>query len=70
VTVAAGCLAGAALSYGLAAVTARWLPTLELTATGVDVALVSLVLISVSPVGATVPMIRLRRIDPVEAFRP
>ena len=68
--VLAGSLLGAALAHALAAALDRTLPTIELTYRALDLAGV-LALSSVAGVAAALaPVARLRRIDPLEAFRP
>lgn len=67
---AAGCLAGGGLVTALARITARWAPTLEVSVRTLDLVGVLLLLTAGAVVAAVVPLLRLRRVDPVDAFRP
>jgi ABC-type antimicrobial peptide transport system permease subunit len=66
----AGTLAGALLTELLRWSTDRFAPTLELSTQPLDLAGVVLVFVIVGILAALVPLLRLRRIDPIEAFRP
>lgn len=66
----AGTLAGALLAELLRWSTDRFAPTLELSTRPLDLAGVMLVFVAVGILAAVVPLLRLRRIDPIEAFRP
>jgi hypothetical protein len=68
--VVAGTLAGAALTELLRWATDRFAPTLELSTRLTDLVSVVLVFVVVGILAAVIPLLRLRRIDPVEAFRP
>jgi ABC-type antimicrobial peptide transport system permease subunit len=63
-------LAGALLTELLRWSTDRFAPTLELSTQPLDLAGVVLVFVIVGILAALVPLLRLRRIDPIEAFRP
>lgn len=65
-----GCLIGAAAVTALAGAAARWAPILELSVRAPDLLGVFLLLTGGALAAAIVPLRRLRRIDPVEAFRP
>lgn len=67
---AAGCLAGVALAKATGWVLGRWLPTLALTFGIVDTAVVGVVFLVAALVAALLPILRLQRVDPLEAFRP
>lgn len=64
---AVGGAAGTRLTQGL---TARWAPTIAMNATLADALGILGLLLLVGAVAAVLPLARLRRIDPVEAFRP
>jgi hypothetical protein len=66
----AGALGGALLTELLRWSTDRFAPTLELSTELVDLVGVVAVFVAVGTLAATVPLLRLRRIDPIEAFRP
>jgi len=65
-----GVATGAALAQVLAWGTDRWMPTLALAPRLGDVLVVALLYVAMALVAAAGPLLRLRRIDPVEAFRP
>ncbi|MGK7312766.1 MAG: ABC transporter permease [Candidatus Longimicrobiales bacterium M2_2A_002] len=65
-----GCLAGAGAVTAVAVVTTRWAPIVELSVRGPDLLGAILLLTGGAVAAAIVPLRRLRRIDPVAAFRP
>ncbi len=67
---AAGCVAGVALALATAWILDRYLPTVALTFGAADAAAVVVVFVSAGVVAASVPILRLQRVDPLEAFRP
>ena len=67
--VLAGAAAGGALALGLARLLDRFLPSVELTYVAGDFLLVLLLFLAAGVLAAAVPVVRLRRIDPLEAFR-
>ena len=69
-TAALGVLTGILLVVALTALTNRWVPTITVAARWTDGVLALAVFAFVSLVGAMLPALRLRYIDPVEAFRP
>jgi len=66
----AGTTAGAALSHLLGLLLDRLLPTIELTYRPTDTALVFALFAAAGLVASWLPVARLQRIDPLEAFRP
>jgi putative ABC transport system permease protein len=60
---------GASLSCAFRSALVRWFPTVGLAIEARDVLAIVLVLCLAALVSAGIPLIRLRRIDPVEAFR-
>ena len=68
--VATGGLLGLALAIGLGWTLDRVLPTVPLTFVGTDVAFILGLFVVCGLGGAIVPVVRLHRIDPLEAFRP
>jgi putative ABC transport system permease protein len=68
VVVGAGAGAGAAGLLSLA--TARWVPTLELALQPADAGVVIALFAAVGALASVGPLVSLRRLDPVEAFRP
>jgi putative ABC transport system permease protein len=67
--VVAGSLLGALLACALAWFLDRFLPTIHLTLLPLDLAVTVAVFSAAGAVGAISPLWRLRRIDPLEAFR-
>jgi predicted lysophospholipase L1 biosynthesis ABC-type transport system permease subunit len=67
---ALGCLTGIALAKTMGWVLDRCLPTAALTFRVADTAVVAGVFLFVSGLTALAPIVRLQRIDPLEAFRP
>jgi ABC-type lipoprotein release transport system permease subunit len=67
---AAGCLAGFALARATGWILDCCLPTVALTFGIVDTAVVGVVFLVAGVVAALVPILRLQRVDPLEAFRP
>ena len=67
-------LAGSLLGSGVALIIARslrhWIPTLELAPRFADTGLVIPAFLVVGMIAAIVPLLRLRNVDPVDAFRP
>lgn len=68
--VAAGCLLGLALAIALGWTLDRMLPTVPLTFVGRDVAFILGLFVVCGLGSAILPVVRLHRIDPLEAFRP
>ncbi len=68
--VAAGVAVGTVAAVILTAALDRWVPTLEMAPDPTDVARVALVYVAVGLAAALVPVVRLGRVAPVEAFRP
>jgi putative ABC transport system permease protein len=60
---------GAVLAHALGAILDRALPTIELTYWTSDLAIVLAIFCGSSLLAALIPVLRLRRIDPLEAFR-
>jgi ABC-type lipoprotein release transport system permease subunit len=69
-TAALGVLAGSVLVVALTALTNRWFPTITVDARWTDGVFALAIFAAVSLVGAMLPALRLRSIDPVESFRP
>jgi putative ABC transport system permease protein len=67
---AAGCLVGVGLALATAWILDRYLPTVALTFGVVDMAAVVVVFLGAGVVAASLPIFRLQRVDPLEAFRP
>jgi putative ABC transport system permease protein len=67
---AAGVLAGFALAKATGWVLDRCLPTVALTFAVVDTLIVGVVFLVAAVVAALLPILRLQRVDPLEAFRP
>jgi putative ABC transport system permease protein len=67
--VAAGAAAGAALAVVLAVALDRWAPAVELRPGVGDAAVTLALFLAAGAVGSAVPVARLRRVDPLEAFR-
>lgn len=65
-----GSALGALGALGLESAAEHWFPTAELELRPADVLVALLVFPLVSIAAAALPLLRLRRIDPVEAFRP
>lgn len=65
-----GTLAGALGAQLLAAALNRWVPTVDMSTRVTDIVWALAVFGVIGVVASTMPLIRLRRIDPVEAFRP
>lgn len=65
-----GSLLGALLSHLLGAALDHALPTVELAFGPADALAVAALLLLAGALGAAVPVVRLERIDPLEAFRP
>lgn len=65
-----GTLLGALSSHALAAALVRWVPTVEMSTRVTDIAGALLVFGVIGVLASSAPLMRLRRIDPVEAFRP
>lgn len=61
---------GALLTLALHSVLRRWVPAVELVPQVQDLALALPLFIASSVVAASLPVLRLRRVDPIEAFRP
>jgi putative ABC transport system permease protein len=68
--VAAGCAAGAAMAWALAALLDRAFPVLELTIQPADLAIAAGLFGMASMLAVAAPILELRRMDPLEAFRP
>ncbi|MEW6688772.1 MAG: ABC transporter permease [Pseudomonadota bacterium] len=66
----AGLLLGAAAALALGLVLERWMPTVELTFRLADLAWASCLFGAAGLAAIAVPLARLGRIDPLEAFRP
>jgi ABC-type antimicrobial peptide transport system permease subunit len=66
--VGSGAVAGGLLAVALRAVLDRVLPTIELMFTPADLATAALVFAAAGALGTLVPVLRLRKIDPLEAF--
>ena len=67
--VAAGGAAGAGLAVLLALALDRWAPAVELQPRLDDVAVTLALFLVAGALGAALPVARLRRVDPLEAFR-
>lgn len=67
--VSVGGAVGAVLALGLRVVLDRFVPSIELTYTAVEFVLVLAVFLAAGTIAAALPVLRLRRIDPLEAFR-
>jgi putative ABC transport system permease protein len=67
--VGAGAAAGAALAVLLALALDRWAPAVELQPRLDDAAVTLALFLAAGALGAAVPVARLRRVDPLEAFR-
>jgi hypothetical protein len=65
-----GATAGAAAAWTAAALVGRLAPTVELTLRGIDLLLAPAVFSAAAALAALGAVLRLVRIDPVEAFRP
>jgi putative ABC transport system permease protein len=65
-----GVALGAVAAEALVLALDRWVPTLEMAPDGADVARVTLLFAAVGLAAAIIPVLRLGRLDPVEAFRP
>lgn len=65
-----GTLAGALGAHLLAAALNRWVPTVDMTTRVTDIAGALAVFGAIGVLASAAPLLRLRRIDPVEAFRP
>jgi hypothetical protein len=65
-----GALAGTAAACGLAILLDRLLPTIPLEVAPGEAAAVSGLFMAAGMIAATVPVLRLRRLDPMDAFRP
>lgn len=70
VLVVAGCLVGTTITLWLRFATERWYPVVDLSPAPADIAATVLGLLLVGAGAAAGPVLRLRRIDPLEAFRP
>jgi len=69
VLVSGGSVLGVASACGLREALDRWLPTVELAIAPDDITKVALLFSVVAMITGCVPLLRLRHIDPVEAFR-
>jgi putative ABC transport system permease protein len=67
--VLAGGMVGAGLALGLSSLLDRTLPTIELAFSAGDLAMTLGVFTAAGVLGASMPVARLRRIDPLETFR-
>jgi ABC-type antimicrobial peptide transport system permease subunit len=67
--VAMGATAGAALAVVLATTLDRWAPAVELQPRLDDTLLTLALFLAAGALGAALPVARLRRVDPLEAFR-
>ncbi len=65
-----GAIAGALLTAALHTALRSWVPTVEITPRVHDLAVVLPLFIASGVLAASLPLLRLRRIDPIEAFRP
>ena len=68
--VLSGTLLGALASRLLAAALVRWIPTIDMSTRLVDTAVALAVFGGIGVLASILPLLRLRRVDPVEAFRP
>ncbi len=66
----AGGLSGSFVALFVAGALRRWIPSLELAPRLLDAALLVPVFLIVGVAAAAVPLLRLRNVEPVEAFRP
>ncbi len=69
-TAAFGVVAGSVLVVALTAMTDAWFPTITVDARWTDAVVALGIFAAVSLIGAMLPVLRLRTIDPVESFRP
>jgi ABC-type antimicrobial peptide transport system permease subunit len=67
--VALGCGIGVLMAFSLASALDRWFPEIPLTLTALDIVAVVAIFAVASVVGATVPLLALQSVDPMEAFR-
>jgi hypothetical protein len=68
--VAAGVVAGSAAAWGLSAILDRIMPVIPLSIEWRDAVGIAVVFLATGLAAALVPVLSLRRIDPLEAFRP
>ncbi|MCL7926322.1 MAG: ABC transporter permease [marine benthic group bacterium] len=68
--VLAGCLLGSGVALIIARSLRYWIPTLELAPRFADTGFVIPSFLMVGMIAAIVPLLRLRNVDPVDAFRP
>jgi hypothetical protein len=69
-TAALGVVVGSVLVVVLSGITNAWFPTITVDPRWTDCALALGIFVAVSLLGAILPALRLRTIDPVESFRP
>ena len=65
-----GCVAGFALARAVGWILDTYLPTMTLTFRMLDAAVVGALFLLTGIVSALMPILRLQRVDPLEAFRP
>jgi len=70
VLVSGGCLVGIAITLWLQLATERWYPVVALSPAPLDIAATVVGLLAVGATAAAAPVLKLRHIDPLEAFRP